>query len=184
MLKAQETAKRPHPLVPSTITLQYAGNIGYLSLGPTWTYGRQDRHETQLLIGYLPREVMFHDYFCVTLRQSFLPWQTSHGERFASNPLLLNLSANTLFCGEFWYREPNVGYYGFSSRLRFHLGVGSRFTYRWNYKNSKSDKLPQQLSLYYEFSTNDLSLLSAAFRRATRPADILSLGIGLQYKFF
>lgn len=183
----QSTTDKPrhwaHRLTPEMVTVQYAGNIGNLSFGPGWDYGRHCQWETHLLLGYLPHEVMFNDYFCLTIKQQHIPFRYDIHDDLSLSPLVLMLAANTLFSGEFWYKEPAEKDYNFSSRLRVHIGFGSRIDLHLPSRSSSVVNQPR-LSLYYELSTYDLALLSFARSRTVHFADILSLGIGLQYKFF
>lgn len=170
-------------IIPEAITLQYAGNIGLVSGGPTWIYGNSDQLETQILLGYLPKEVMFNDYFCLTVKQCYLPYCCEPRQNYSFNPLVVSLAANSLFSGEFWYSEPGSKYYNVSTKLRFHLGFGSRLNLSIPHKQ-KPKHHQQRLSIYYEFSTYDLALLSYVRGTDIHLVDILNLGIGFQYKFF
>ena len=165
-------------IVPEAVTLQYAGNIGFLSLGPTWQYGRRHNWETQLLLGFLPKEVMSDNYFCGTLKEVYIP---SHiiTSRFMVEPAIIGFAANSVFSGEFWYTDPWVDYYNFSTKLRFHLSLGSRLSWHMT-KNSPG----RRLSVYYDLSTYDLAVVSYFRSQSIGLADILALGIGIQFCFF
>ncbi len=185
MVHAQEA---PHvtKLLPRLVTAQYGGNIGVISIGPGWEYGRHDCMQTHVLLGYLPKEVMFDNYFCLTIRQNYTPWRLATSPDVKIAPAVFGFAANTLFSGEFWYREPDENYYNVSTKLRFHLSMGGRFDYHFpNPASSVSGKLRhRRLSLYYEVSTYDLALLSYVRGSSIHFHDIFCLAIGLQYRFF
>ena len=42
-------------MIPSQSIIQNAGNMGALSLGIGWDYGKREQWETHLLIGYIPK---------------------------------------------------------------------------------------------------------------------------------
>ncbi len=42
-------------LIPTQTVIQYAGNMGVVSVGMGWDYGNHRQYETNLLFGYLPR---------------------------------------------------------------------------------------------------------------------------------
>lgn len=170
-------------LLPQLATVQYAGNIGVISFGPGWEYGHHRQWQTNLLLGYLPHEVMFNDYFCLTIRQSLSPWQCRIGQFYALSPAVFGLSANTLFSGEFWYNDPGDSHYNFSTKLRFHLSYGSRFDFLLPQCASQKGK-NRRFSLYYELSTYDLALMSIVRSQSIGITDILCLGLGFQYIFF
>ena len=105
---------------------------------------------------------------------------------FASfEPAVFTSSLSTIFNNQFWVKEPekyNGGdYYRFSSKVRLHLGVGSRLSL--NIPNRQRRHF-DRISFYYELSTYDLAIISAVPNEKLTLGDILCLGIGLQYKFF
>lgn len=170
--------------IPNLYIAQYAGNIGFVSLGVGWDYGCNDRWETQLLLGYLPKAVMSDDMWTSTLRQHLVPWQVECGHLLTVNPVVFTLGINTVFNSEFWFTENERypgDYYRFSSKLRAQIGIGGRVNLHFtNYKR----KLTDRISLYYDLSTYDLAVISYVPNHNLKLSDILALGIGLQYKFF
>ena len=89
-----------------------------------------------------------------------------------------------LFDGDFWTQEPTShyggDYYRFTTRVRFALSLGQRLTYEfpeeWNH-------LGEAAELFYDFSANELSIISAVPNKRITLADILSLGVGARWKF-
>ena len=170
--------------IPNLYIAQYAGNIGFVSLGVGWDYGRNDRWETQFLLGYLPKAVMSDDMWTSTLRQHLVPWQVECTRLLTVSPVVFTLGINTVFNSEFWFTENERypgDYYRFSSKLRAQIGIGGRVNLHFtNYKR----KLTDRISLYYDLSTYDLAVISYVPNHNLKLSDILALGIGLQYKFF
>lgn len=177
--------ERWNKLMPSLGVVQYAGNIGFISAGVGWDYGKNERWETQCLLGFLPAFVMSDDMFTLTLRENFVPWQISCSKQTSVSPAVFTFSVNTVMNHEFWYKESDrfgeSGYYSFSSALRFHLGFGSRFNLHIpeNFRRHSD-----QISIYYEVSTYDLAIISAVPNRHHRLRDLIALGFGFRYKFF
>lgn len=169
-------------LLPNIGVAQYAGNIGFLSAGIGWDYGKNNRWESHLLFGYLPHFTFDNDVATITIREQFLPWQCNISERTSLSPIVLSSSLNAVMNSEFWFTEPiNNNYYRFSTKVRFHLGVGSRFN--WHIPDEKRRRY-SRISLYYELSTYDLAVISYV-RTSHQPlTDILSLGIGLNVSLF
>ena len=196
-------------LLPNIGSVQYAGNIGLASVGLGWDYGKNDRWETLVLLGYVPKYHTDRGNVTFTLRQNLVPWSIGLGTRrwaqphdatftgssrplpwnrraFASfEPAVFTSSLSTIFNNQFWVKEPekyNGGdYYRFSSKVRLHLGVGSRLSL--NIPNRQRRHF-DRISFYYELSTYDLAIISAVPNEKLTLGDILCLGIGLQYKFF
>ena len=194
-------------LTPSLASLQYAGDIGMISAGFGWDYGRHDRWETTIHAGFLPKFHSDRADVTFTLRQNFIPWSIGLGSRrwaddaktdmngerlqwnrraFASfEPIYFTVFLNTIFDDEFWVHEPekyNGGdYYRFSSKVRLHLGLGTRFSVNIPHAQRKHfDKV----SYYAVLSSYDLAIISAIPNEKLTMRDIMCLGVGVQYKFF
>lgn len=191
--------------IPNIVSVQHAGNIGFLSAGIGWDYGQYDCWETHLQIAFLPK--YHNDRFDITftIKENLVPWSFGLGPRrwadenvahpnrrpwnrraFASiEPLVGSLFVNTIFNNEFWVHEPekyNGGdYYRFSSKMRINVGIGSRISFNIPKEHRRHF---DRISLYYELSTYDLAISSAIPNKKITASDILTLGIGIQYKFW
>lgn len=168
-------------LIPTHSKLQFAGNMGLLSIGPGWSYGRHKQWETDLLFGFLPKYRSNKAKATFTLKQNYIPWSLSiRRSRFSVEPLTCGLYLNTVFGDEFWVNEPDrypKGYYGFSSKIRIHVFLGQRITLGI----APSCRFPAKaISLFYEISTCDLYVISAFTNRYLRPRDYLSLSFGIK----
>lgn len=169
-------------LIPNLMSLQYAGGIGTVSAGVGWDYGPSDNWETHVLVGYLPRKYHHDEYWTFTVRENYLPWRLGFlGEKYRIAPLCVSLSVNSILHSDFWTSEPDrypSGYYGFSSRIRFHLGIGQRFTYNIPLERRY---LGRQISVYYEISTCDLYVRQKMLNGSIPLRDIIILGAGIIY---
>lgn len=168
-------------LIPNLFTLQYAGGIGMFSIGPGWDYGRSQQWETHLLVGIVPHRYDYPTYWTLTLRESYVPWRIRCNDQWSIRPLSVSLSVNSILHSEFWTSEPERypdGYYGFSSRIRFHLGFGQRVTFTIP---EHKRILGKEISLYYEISTCDLYVRQKILSSKVPLKDIIILGVGLIY---
>lgn len=194
-------------LIPNIGCVQYAGDMGLVSVGFGWDYGNRDQWETTIHIGYVPQYKADQWDLTFTLRENYIPWSIGLGPRrwsdtegigtlgerlrwnrraFASfEPIYGSFFINTIFDDEFWVHEPkkyNGGdYYRFSSKVRFHLGIGSRLSLNIP-KNRRSHF--DKITFYGLLSTYDLAILSDIPNEKITLSDILCLGVGIQYKFF
>lgn len=173
-------------LIPRNISVQYAGNIGMVSVGTGWTYGRRRRWETDMMIGYLPKFDSRYAKMTMTLKESFMPWTVAldRGDRWRLTPLTCGLFLNTVFGEDFWAHEPSRypdSYYGFSTKLRASIYLGQQVTVRIPTKMSVYFR---SVSLYYELSACDIYIVSAVTNRYLKLHDILSLGMGVRLNFF
>ncbi len=74
-------------LIPTQIIVQYAGNMGMMSLGVGWNYGNRRQYETNLLFGYLPRFNSERAKTTMTIKQNYIPWRIDLGGDFNAEPL-------------------------------------------------------------------------------------------------
>ena len=173
--------KRWYSLVPTYSKLQFAGNMGLLSVGFGWDYGKHNQWETDLLFGYLPKYDSDRAKVTMTLKQNYIPWNITLGEGpFSFEPLTCGLYFNTVFGDEFWVSEPDrypSGYYGFSSKIRTHIFLGQRVTFDIP---RKKRFMAKSITLFYELSSCDLYIVSAFSNGYLRMRDYLSLSFGLK----
>lgn len=171
-------------LIPTHAKLQYAGGMGLMSAGMGWDYGVDNQWETDVLVGFLPKNYLDRFHMTFTLRQNYIPWSIDYSSRFAVEPLACGVYANIITGDNFWIKEPghypgDRSYYKFSSRLRLHLCAGQRV-------KLTSRILPslQALWLYYEFSINDLMLISKFNNRTLKLSDVVYFSIGVKAQLF
>lgn len=172
-------------LLPTHLKVQYAGGMGFLSAGVGWDYGQRAVWESDILVGFLPSHYADDFRLTFTLRQNYTPWSVKIAPRMDLEPLSLALYANVITGNEFWNREPSHyphdgrGYYKFSSRTRLHLAVGQRF----RLLTSEASAI-RSLSLYYEFSINDLMVVSAVNNRTLEFSDVVHFSLGAKLHIF
>lgn len=150
-------------------------------MGPGWDYGRHNQWETDMLFGILPKYESRKAKLTFTLKQNYIPWDLRIKESpFSINPLTCGMYVNTVFGDDFWVNEPDrypKGYYGFSSKIRFHVFLGQRVTFNIDRRHRFMAK---QISLFYEISTCDLYVISAFTNKYLKPKDYLSLSFGIK----
>ena len=169
-------------LIPQYEKIQYAGSMGLISLGVGWDYGKREQWETDLFLGYLPRFEGKHGHVTITLKENYIPWSISvKEERWKFDPFTVSLYMNKIFGDEFWTREPDKypdGYYGVATNSRFNLAFGQRVHFK-----VQPVGLSERLTLYYEFGTNDLYLISYITNKYLRFSDIFNLSFGIKLQF-
>lgn len=177
-------------LLPSFYRLQYAGSIGLINLGAGWHYGKHHQWETDFMFGYVPRYSKDEAFATFTLRQTYVPWtrpiysfkgEKGRGLRVSWQPLSCGLFLNSVLRSDYWTKEPerypDRDYYRFSSKIRFHLFLGQRYTLEIP---KERRFLLKSVSAVWELSSCDLYIVSK-FVNGTLPLkDILSLSFGLK----
>ncbi|MBQ8098961.1 MAG: hypothetical protein IJ244_05505 [Bacteroidaceae bacterium] len=174
-----------HGLIPSQIKVQYAGSIGLCSVAAGWHYGPQHRiWETDLFFGYLPKYNSRTARTTLTAKQSYVPFRVRLDDDLDIEPLACGLFLSTIFGEEFWGSQPSKypkKYYGFSTKIRANMFIGQRL--RFGIPSSLR-KRHNAISFYYEFSTNELYLISYISNSSLPLKDILSLNCGLKFELF
>jgi len=103
------------------------------------------------------------------------------GEKFDLEPLTAGFYINKVFGQYFWQRLPDrypKGYYFWALNTRFNVFLGEAITFRFS-KYLSGDTL----SLFYEFNTNDLYIISAINNDYLNIMDIINLSFGVKFTF-
>ncbi len=171
-------------LIPTHAKIQYAGNMGFLSAGFGWDYGKHTQWETDLYFGFVPKFNSSRPKFTTSLRQCYMPWSFDLGKKFYLEPLSAGLYLNYIWGNQFWRKEPSRypgdSYYGFMTSLRLNIFLGQRITYKLP---PKLQCIGRSVTLFYELSSYDLMIVSAATNSYLKPKDYLSLSFGVKLQF-
>ena len=182
--RLERIQQRWQRLIPSYGKRQYAGNMGLISFGTGWSYGRNKQWETDFFVGFLPKYESDAAKVTLTLKQNFMPWKCHINESWNFEPLACGLYFNTVLHNDFWVRQPDrypKGYYWFSTRIRTNVYVGQRITF----------KIPRQkrffarsITAFYEISTCDYYILSHVGNSGYSICDLISLSFGIKMQIF
>lgn len=167
-------------LIPAYSKLQVAGNMGAVSLGIGWQYGKNEQWETDVFLGFIPTHYSKKAKVTFTLKENFTPWKVWENKRFYFEPLSCGIYLNTVFSDEFWSKAPDKypnGYYWFSTKIRTNIFIGQRLTL----------KIPQgrrffenRFTFFYEISTHDFAIIQAVKNSYLTPKDYLTLSFGIK----
>lgn len=172
-------------LTPDFIRIQYAGSTGLLNVGCGWEYGKRKQHETDIMLGYVPKYDKDSHFFTFTLRQTYVPWtKPLYRDLVTFQPLSCGVFFNSVLDSEYWTREPerypDASYYRFSSKIRANVFIGQRYTF---HIPKQKRFLSSKVSAIWELSTCDLYVASKAVNKTLPFWEILSLSLGLKYEF-
>lgn len=177
-------------LIPTHFVIQNAGNMGILSAGIGWSYGKQRQWETDLLFGYIPKHDSSRGKLTMTLKGNYIPWRISLNPkadvttkgRWNFEPLTASIYLNTVYGSEFWKSQPGRypdDYYQFlSTKFRLNLAFGERLTF---FIPKTKQKRHNRISLFYEIGTSDLYIRSLFQGQDVSIGDIIGLSIGLKF---
>lgn len=172
-------------IIPAYTKVQYAGSMGFLSVGIGWDYGKKNQWETDLFLGFLPKFSTDKVKITMSLRQNYIPWDVRIGQKgFSFEPLATGLYITTIFGRQFWATNPDYypnDYYGFSTKFRFNFYLGQRFSYTLAKKNRR---LAKTFTAYYELSINDLYIESGFHNSYLKPSDYFHLSVGVKALIF
>ena len=59
-------------IIPTHSKIQYAGNMGLLSFGTGWDYGKRNQWETDVLLGFIPKYSSKKAKVTMTLKQNYV----------------------------------------------------------------------------------------------------------------
>ena len=173
--------KHWNALIPSQFVIQNAGNMGIVSVGTGWDYGKRKQWETHLLFGYIPKHESTRGKLTMTLKENYIPWSVDVKNGWSVEPLSASVYLNTVYGHEFWKTQPGRypdGYYNFmSTKFRLNVALGQQVTWQIPREKRIGSK---SITLFYELSSCDLYIRSK-FRESSIPLkDIIGLSIGLK----
>jgi len=167
-------------LIPTQAVIQYAGNMGFISTGIGWDYGKHRQWETQWMFGFLPKFKSKRAKVTMTVKENYMPWSFELGDGFSAEPLSCGLYVNTIFGHEFWTKQPvryPNKYYMISTKIRPSIFVGERVTKQIP-ENKR--KFMKSVTVYYEMSTTDTYLLMRLRNHCIKFEDFVSLSFGVK----
>ena len=170
-------------LIPTQFVIQNAGNMGMVSAGIGWHYGKRRQWETHLLWGYIPKHESTRGKLTMTLKENYIPWSIDLKRGWSIEPLSASiyLNTNTVYGHEFWKSQPNRypdDYYQFmSTKFRLNIALGQQIT--WQIPTEKRRR-HQSVTLFYEVSTCDLYIRAKVLEHSIPLKDIIGLSIGVK----
>lgn len=166
---------------PDHVNLQYAGSIGFLSLGAGYDLFKE-KAELSFHVGYVP-ENLGGDLTMVAIKFHYKPFNIPVGDKILIKPFnpvfFPSYTIGENFDFQFEAPQYRKGYYFWSSALRLHLGASTEIKLL-----SKPDSKIKDLSIYAEANTNDLYAISWFRNRTSSPFyKMFRLGYGVKVHF-
>ncbi len=167
-------------LIPTQVVVQNAGNMGLLSAGVGWSYGKRSQWETQVLWGFIPKYSSTRTHITNTVKQNYIPWSVSFNDYISLEPLQVSVYLNTVYGHEFWKsqpgRYPDRYYEALSTKFRLNVSVGQQLTFSFNPEKYYF----KRIKLLYEFGSCDLYIRSLLMGSSISFWDILGLSLGIK----
>ncbi|MBL7877813.1 MAG: hypothetical protein JNL53_19260 [Cyclobacteriaceae bacterium] len=164
---------------PDFLVAQYAGSIGYASVGVGYDLGKKSR--ASIHYGYVP-ENKGGVLNIVTGKYSYSPVTIQPSSKYLIQPINVGGMISYHLGGDYYFRWPKhrypTGYYWWSSALRIHATIESSITFQIN------DSFIKSITTYVEFNTNDLYIISYLQNiESLHLFDIVKTGVGVRVKF-
>lgn len=176
--QAQDSTRR-RGLLPHYVKVQYAGGIGFISLG--LGYGsRNDKLEGDFYYGYVPKSVGGVYIHAVSSKLTWHPLKKMALKSLELRPLSAGVLVSYTFGKQYFLFSPEnypYSYYNFPTALHGGVFIGGRL-----------DKpLPggrRRVGLYYELGSNDREITSYLNNRSSiKITEILNLALGIKATF-
>ncbi|TZF84139.1 hypothetical protein FW774_10300 [Pedobacter sp. BS3] len=172
-------------LIPHTATLQYAGSIGFFSAGAGYSFFGKDKGSLDISYGFVPKAVggPLNILAAKFAWRPFLIPVSNWGTLFPINPgMFISYHMGSNY-SRFWDKNTyEKGYYWWSTALRPHISLSTEI--KINAAKLLGQSKIKYISLYNEFNTNELYLISyIQNRHALRLHQIIKMGIGAKFYF-
>ena len=168
-------------LLPDHAKLQYAGGIGFVSLGFGY-HNRNQRLECDFYYGYVPEQVGGVSIHSVTVKLNWMALKTIQKKNLSIKPLVAGILVNYSFGKQYFSFNPRnypYSYYGFPTSLHSALLVGSQLGVSF-----PDAKRARGLAFYYELLFFDQDIANfVGNTRSLQFTDILTLGLGIKITF-
>ncbi|PSR56900.1 hypothetical protein AHMF7605_27085 [Adhaeribacter arboris] len=167
--------------LPDHTVVQFAGNIGFLAVGPGYSLA-QDKINLDILYGYTPSFEAETSIHTLTGKFIYSPWQNRIKPGYIWEPLKFGAGVSYSLGSQFYTTLPRHypdGYYFWPTSFRLTPFVGTSISKAVGNSNS----LIKQVQGYTEAGTHDLAILSLTTNKALSPWDIISFAFGVKLKF-
>jgi len=179
------TAQDLKSLIPDAAIVQYAGSIGYFSVGAGYEIFKNKRGNIDFHYGYVPAS-KGGELHSLTAKFAYKPFEINlknWGKIYPFNPgVFFSYTFHKDLPFKFNSSQYPSGYYYWSSALRPHISISNEIEFFTDkiWKNSGI----KRISIYSEFNSNDYYLINYFQNlKAVSLSNIFQLGIGVRLKF-
>lgn len=176
MLGAGARAQNRSALSPDFYTAQFAGSIGYISVGAGYTFFK-NKMDVSLHYGFVPKR-MGGEFHIATARFVYQPWQWPISKRLTLSPfntgIFISYHADSDLSTS-WPSRYEDGYYWWQTAIRFHLLWEQRLSFALNGGRFS------HLQVFTQLNTNELYAISYLLNTGSiKPSEFVKLGMGVR----
>lgn len=177
LAEAQDSSRR-RSLLPHHLKVQYAGGIGFVSVGVG--YGsRNDKLEGDFYYGYVPKSVGGVYIHSVSSKLTWHMLKKVERKSWELRPLSAGVLLSYTFGKQYFLFSPKnypYSYYDFPTAMHAGVFVGGRV--------DRVGKNGRKVGLYYELGSNDREITSYLNNRSSiKLPEILNLALGVKTTF-
>jgi len=166
---------------PDHIKIQYAGGMGFISIGAGYSTKNQ-KLEGDLYYGCLPKSIGGVNIHSLSGKITWIPIHSVSIKKYQVEPLMTGLIVNYNFGKQYFsFDPPNYPYryYSFPTAIHSALFLGSRIGY-----NFPTQSHVKRISVYYEILSFDREILSfVSNTKSLKITDIVTLALGVKINF-
>jgi len=163
---------------PDHIKVQYAGGLGFISIGAGYSNKKQ-KLEGDLYYGYLPKSIGGVSIHSISAKVTWMPIHSVSIKKYQLEPLMTGLIVNYSFGKQYSSFDPPYypyRYYSFPTTIHSALFLGSRIGY-----NFPEQSYVKRISVYYEILSFDREIISLVSNtKSLQLADIFTLSLGIK----
>jgi hypothetical protein len=163
--------------LPNYIKLQYAGGIGFMSVGVGYTFIK-NRLDVTMFYGYVPKTFSITDLHSISLQLTGKLLKFRINENIEVLPLNFGWYAHHTFGEEFWITLPDKytkGYYWWSPGRNAGIFIGGEIKTKLF-----ANKLPASgTAFYFRVGSRGLYISSKVGNNTIPITDILEFGFGV-----
>ena len=163
---------------PDHIKVQYAGGIGFISIGSGYS-AKNQKLEGDLYYGYLPKGIGGISIHSLSGKVTWIPIHPVRIKKYQVEPLMTGLIVNYNFGKQYFSFDPPYypyRYYSFPTAIHSALFLGSRIGY-----NFPTQSYVKRISVYYEILSFDREILSfVSNTKSLKITDIVTLALGVK----
>ena len=163
---------------PDHIKVQYAGGIGFISIGAGYST-KNKKLEGDLYYGYLPKSIGGVSIHSVSAKVTWIPVHSVSIKKYELEPLMTGLIVNYSFGKQYFSFAPPYypyNYYSFPTAIHSALFFGSRIGHDF-----PSHAFVKRISVYYEILSFDREIISLVSNpKSLHVTDIVTLSLGVK----
>jgi hypothetical protein len=166
---------------PDHIKVQYAGGMGFISIGAGYSTKNQ-KLEADLYYGYLPESIGGVSIHSISGKVTWIPIHSLSIKKYHVEPLMTGLIVNYSFGKQYFSFDPPYypyRYYSFPTAIHTAIFLGSRIGLDF-----PTNTFVQRVSLYYEILSFDREIISLVSNpKSLLVTDIVTLSLGVKINF-